>query len=86
MGISGRDGICKRDAGTLFWQCGTVTAAIPVPALNEPENLPYVSPPIPHWADEVLLPDGHFSDDNLHVAQRLISGAAGADVVKCTTS
>ncbi len=39
--------------------------------LNEAENLPHVLPRIPNWVDEVLLVDGHSTDDTISVAQRL---------------
>lgn len=40
-------------------------------ALNEGKNLPHVLPNIPSWVDEVLLVDGHSTDDTTLVAKRL---------------
>lgn len=40
-------------------------------ALNEEENLPYVLPKIPEWIDEVLLVDGHSTDNTVVVAKKL---------------
>ena len=39
--------------------------------LNEERSLPYVLPKIPDWVDEVLLVDGHSTDDTVHIATRL---------------
>jgi glycosyltransferase involved in cell wall biosynthesis len=38
-------------------------------ALNEEENLPHVLPKIPEWVDEILLVDGHSSDNTIEVAR-----------------
>ena len=43
-----------------------------VPALNEAANLPHVLPFIPSDVDEVILVDGHSTDDTVEVAQRLL--------------
>lgn len=42
-----------------------------VPTLNEAENLRYVLPRIPDWVYEVVLVDGHSTDDTLEVARSL---------------
>jgi glycosyltransferase involved in cell wall biosynthesis len=39
--------------------------------LNEADNLPHVLPKIPGWVDEVLIVDGHSSDNTVEVARRL---------------
>jgi glycosyltransferase involved in cell wall biosynthesis len=39
--------------------------------LNEEANLPYVLPEIPEWVDEVILVDGHSTDDTIAVAKRI---------------
>jgi hypothetical protein len=49
----------------------TPKVSVVIPALNEAENLPYVLPRIPAWIHEVLLVDGHSTDDTVAVAQRL---------------
>jgi glycosyltransferase involved in cell wall biosynthesis len=46
--------------------------SVVIPALNEAENLPYVLPRIPSWVHEVLLVDGHSTDNTLVVARRLL--------------
>ncbi|MCL4466876.1 MAG: glycosyltransferase family 2 protein [Chloroflexi bacterium] len=45
--------------------------SVVIPALNEAENLPYVLPQIPDWVDEVILVDGHSTDDTIEVARRV---------------
>lgn len=39
--------------------------------LNEAENLPHVLPQIPDWVDEVLIVDGHSTDDTIKTAKEL---------------
>jgi glycosyltransferase involved in cell wall biosynthesis len=39
--------------------------------LNEEESLPHVLPKIPQWVDEVLLVDGHSTDDTVELAKKL---------------
>ena len=47
------------------------TVSVIIPALNEAENLPHVLPRIPPWIHEVLLVDGHSTDDTVAVARAL---------------
>lgn len=47
------------------------TVSVVIPAMNEAKNLPYVLPRIPKWVSEVILVDGHSTDDTVQVAQRL---------------
>jgi glycosyltransferase involved in cell wall biosynthesis len=39
---------------------------------NEEKNLPYVLPNIPGWVEEVLLIDGHSTDNTVSVARKLL--------------
>jgi glycosyltransferase involved in cell wall biosynthesis len=39
--------------------------------LNEEMNLPHVLPKIPQWVDEILLVDGHSTDNTISVANKL---------------
>ena len=43
-----------------------------IPALNEAKNLQYVLPYIPAIISEVILVDGHSTDETVEVAQRLL--------------
>ncbi len=43
-----------------------------IPALNEAKNLPYVLPRVPQWISEVLLVDGHSTDNTAEVARQYI--------------
>lgn len=45
--------------------------SIIIPAKNEAKNLPHVLPYLPTWVHEVILVDGHSSDDTVEVAKAL---------------
>lgn len=49
------------------------TITVLICTLNEAENIPSVLPKIPAWVDEVLLVDGHSSDNTIVVAKKLRS-------------
>lgn len=46
--------------------------SVVIPALNESGNLPHVLPYIPSIVDEVVLVDGHSTDDTVRVARALL--------------
>lgn len=50
------------------------TVSVIVPAINEAPNLPFVLPKIGMWADEVIVVDGHSTDDTRSVARSLRPG------------
>jgi glycosyltransferase involved in cell wall biosynthesis len=47
------------------------SVSVVIPALNEEKNLAHVLPRIPHWVDEVLLVDGHSTDNTVAMAKQL---------------
>jgi glycosyltransferase involved in cell wall biosynthesis len=48
-----------------------ITVSVVIPALNEAESLPHVLPRIPADVYEVILVDGHSTDDTIAVAREL---------------
>jgi len=46
-----------------------------IPTLNEAENLPYVLERLPLWIHEVVIVDGHSTDETVAVALRYYPGA-----------
>lgn len=50
----------------------TPTVSVIIPARNEAANLPHVLPKIPQGIHEVILVDGHSTDDTIEVAQKLL--------------
>lgn len=46
--------------------------SVVIAALNEAVNLPHVLPRIPHWVHEVILVDGHSTDDTVAVARAVL--------------
>lgn len=47
------------------------TVSVIIPARNEAANLPHVFDTLPGWIDEVIVVDGHSTDDTVAVARRL---------------
>jgi glycosyltransferase involved in cell wall biosynthesis len=48
------------------------SVSVVVPAKNEAPNLAHVFASIPSWVDEVVLVDGHSTDDTIAVARQLM--------------
>lgn len=48
-----------------------IRVSVVVPTLNEAQNLPYVLPRIPGWVYEIILVDGHSTDETVAVARQL---------------
>jgi hypothetical protein len=48
-----------------------IRVSVVIPTLNEAENLQHVLPYIPEWVDEVVLVDGHSTDETVAVAREL---------------
>jgi glycosyltransferase involved in cell wall biosynthesis len=49
----------------------TPRVSVVMPTLNEARNIPYVLPELSRVADEIVVVDGHSTDDTLDVARRL---------------
>jgi glycosyltransferase involved in cell wall biosynthesis len=49
----------------------TPPVSVVIPAMNEAENLPHVFATLPPWIHEVILVDGHSTDDTVKVAREL---------------
>jgi glycosyltransferase involved in cell wall biosynthesis len=45
------------------------TVSVIIPARNEAHNLPHVFSALPHWVDEVILVDGHSTDETVAVTR-----------------
>lgn len=45
------------------------SVSVVIPALNEAPNLPHVFATLPLWVDEIVLVDGHSTDDTVAVAR-----------------
>ena len=48
--------------------------SVVIPAMNEAANLPHVFATLPSWVHEVVLVDGHSTDDTVRVARELWPG------------
>ncbi|MBC7814823.1 MAG: glycosyltransferase family 2 protein [Burkholderiales bacterium] len=53
--------------------------SVVIPTLNEAKNLRYVLPYIPDWVYEVIIVDGHSTDDTVSAAQSLYPGVKIVD-------
>lgn len=47
------------------------TVSVIIPARNEAANLPHVFSTLPHWVDEIILIDGHSTDDTVAITKAL---------------
>jgi glycosyltransferase involved in cell wall biosynthesis len=67
------------------------SVSVVMPTLCEASNLPHVIPRMPGWIDELILVDGHSTDDTVAVAQALFpdvrvvyqNGRGKGDALKC---
>jgi glycosyltransferase involved in cell wall biosynthesis len=57
---------------SLEAEAGNVNISVVIPTLNEAANLPHVFARIPDCVDEVVIVDGHSTDDTIAVAQALM--------------
>ncbi len=57
---------------TLSNHNASPSVSVVIPALNEAKNLPFVLRRIPWWVNEVVLVDGHSTDNTIEVAKRLL--------------
>jgi glycosyltransferase involved in cell wall biosynthesis len=70
------DGVTGRSEFADYRAIGSGVAIMPsvsvvIPAKNEARNLEHVFGTIPEWVDEIVLVDGHSTDDTVAVAQKL---------------
>jgi glycosyltransferase involved in cell wall biosynthesis len=69
-GVSGQSDVADyRAVGSRIMIMPSVSVVIP--AKNEARNLEHVFRTIPEWVDEIVLVDGHSTDDTVAEAQRL---------------
>ena len=66
VGMAITDGPSSRRAGAA-----QATISVVIPTLNEAANLPHVLTRLPAWVDEVILVDGHSTDDTVAVARAI---------------
>ncbi len=64
----------KNSTGGWAYAAGgnTTTISVVIPTRNEARNLPFVLPKIPEWVDEIILVDGHSTDNTVAVARELL--------------
>ena len=72
-------GISGQSEFAYYRSIGSGVAIMPsvsvvIPAKNEARNLEHVFATIPDWVDEIVLVDGHSTDDTVEVAQKLCPG------------
>jgi glycosyltransferase involved in cell wall biosynthesis len=72
-------GISGQSEFAYYRSIGSGVAIMPsvsvvIPAKNEARNLEHVFATIPAWVDEIVLVDGHSTDDTVEVAQKLCPG------------
>lgn len=66
-----REGQVADLARLLFREQQVVKISAVIPTLNEEKNLIHVLPSVQQWVDEVILVDGHSSDETVNVAREL---------------
>jgi glycosyltransferase involved in cell wall biosynthesis len=72
MHVHTRSALCEAGYGAGFGVAEHFDrVSVVIPAMNEAENLPYVFAQLPAGLYEVVLVDGHSTDDMIAVARRL---------------
>jgi glycosyltransferase involved in cell wall biosynthesis len=64
--------LLRRGSASGHRSTAPLRVTVVVPTRNEAENLPHVLPRIPSWVDEIILVDGHSTDNTVAVARELI--------------
>lgn len=58
-------------AGLLFHEQRVIRISAVIPTLNEEKNLRHILPNIKQWVDELIVVDGHSTDETVNVAREL---------------
>lgn len=69
-----RDSATQKVEITLTRDQGIPRVSVVIPTLNEEKNLAHVLPKIPEWVHEIILVDGHSSDQTIEVARKICPG------------
>ncbi len=56
----------------MFTRVEYPKVSVVICALNEEKNLPRVLPNIPSWVEEIILVDGHSTDQTVEIAKKLL--------------
>jgi Glycosyl transferase family 2 len=64
--------LLRRGSASDHRSSATLRVTVVMPTCNVAQSLPHVLPRIPSWVSEIILVDGHSTDETVEVARRLI--------------